>query len=126
MRLYRIEHAMTHEGPYKHLGTRNEHTEITDQMVRHHNNDRVEHPTPWNDGIKESFYYDGKCNCAFRAIEDLEEWFDPYLAELSRLGFVIAEIQVDERYTRSGKKQTVYMPHYATSTTYPIPEELYA
>lgn len=108
MLVYRVEHPLTHEGPYKHLSIRSEHTDITAKMVRKHNNDIANHPTPHNDGLR--MQNPDAYHCGFATLHAMRRWFDGYLDELHRIGFVLAELEVLDSGVFSGRKQVIFRP----------------
>lgn len=114
MLVYRVEHPLTHEGPYRHLSMRNEHTRITEKMVTRHNNDRYNHPTPYNDGIRNNWR---ECCCGFSTLDSLHRWFDGYLEELHHIGFALAKIEVPNDDVAFGEKQVVFRPSRVINRT---------
>jgi hypothetical protein len=119
MRVYRIEHAITHEGPYVWADSRP--GTALDAMMERHNCDITYHPTPRNNGMGKTWDEWTNPRCGFPCLEWLEAWFQGWLNPLHDLDFEIVEVEAEEYQT--GIRQTIYPADKATWVrSFPITE----
>jgi hypothetical protein len=113
--LYRVEHPLTQQGPYRwHAGLHwylNEHcppgTETVLEEMRGTHAALNGHPPPDEDGIGE--VTEDELH-AFASLAQLREWFsDAELRTLDAARFEIVTVEVDDGYVCAGRRQVVFL-----------------
>lgn len=110
--VYRVEHSLTHLGPYHHYADGNhfdydeeareayeeEYYELQDEMESAHSDG--EHPV----------LHCADHLSAFETLEDLHIWFDGFVDWMLSLGFVIVEVEVESVTARDYTGQCIFHP----------------
>ena len=101
MKVWRVENNK-HYGSYQCSYPGNFTSFCGDESISRHND--MEHPTPYEDGIKESR---GKV-CCFSSEEQLHDWFTyGELTLLKEHGFHVSVYEVEESIVVRGRKQAM-------------------
>lgn len=100
--VYRIEHPITHIGPYRS----DINTSLIDKMFDAHScYVSASHPTPQREGFKYELLE--KCVCGCKDMQQLKDWFGIFLKPLLKEGFTLTKYIVKTEGVHFGKYQTL-------------------
>lgn len=108
--IYRVEQPRGGFGPYSW-----EYVDALDGMFADHEGGI--HVSPKQDPLLGRIDPDERCG--FATLEQLQEWFDGYEADLHELGFIIARYSVPVHIVRYGRTQAVFRrgDHFPVEST---------
>ena len=109
MYIYRIEHAISLDGPYNNKSVN---TDALRDALGYTQASNA-HPGMYYDcsaivGYKYDEHY-----CGFDTIEHLIEWFSLAFDDLHDHGFIVAIYQIDSSLVCSGRYQSIFVKHKA-------------
>lgn len=110
MRVLRVEHESDGKGPYHRGGAY--HCDF--DLYQAKSSFPPRHPTPFAEGLQCHPVY--RCRGPLYGFADRQSaisWFGPAAKELSEMGYVLAEYEVDPAAVGQGAKQVIFNPKAA-------------
>lgn len=107
MKVLRVEHPVSGQGPYTHGGLNGPALQYMSQCYS-----KISNPDPDDDGLRGVAGY----SFGFKSLDQLHDWFSVRVlrALMHRVGFAVVEYEIEERYVLFGGKQIAFDKQYAT------------